>query len=118
MLFRSVSQSRYVAVAACVKWFRYPFVKRVLAYETLSETDFVLRSEDVFAPNYFVDISELLEQKIDIMRNYSSELGIHPFPRSEMSIRALAVLRGAQSGFCFAEAFQLLRERDSKEELD
>ena len=26
------------AAAACTKWFRYPSVKRVLAYETLSET--------------------------------------------------------------------------------
>ena len=27
------------AAASCTKWFRYPSVKRVLAYETLSETD-------------------------------------------------------------------------------
>jgi LmbE family N-acetylglucosaminyl deacetylase len=99
------------AVAACTKWFRYPFIRRVLAYETLSETDFVLRPEDVFAPNYFVDVSAFVEQKIAIMGTYRSELGTHPFPRSETSIRALAELRGAQSGFHFAEAFQLLRAR-------
>jgi len=44
------------------------------------------------------------------MRIYESELGQHPFPRSEESIRALATIRGASSGFDFAEAFQLLRE--------
>jgi LmbE family N-acetylglucosaminyl deacetylase len=101
----------FEAVAACTKWFRYPFIRRVLAYETLSETDFVLRPEDVFAPNYFVDVSAFVEQKLAIMRTYRSEIGTHPFPRSETSIRALAELRGAQSGFHGAEAFQLLRER-------
>ena len=28
------------AINACIKWYRYPSVKRVLSYETLSETDF------------------------------------------------------------------------------
>jgi len=30
------------AVTSCTKWFRYPSVQRVLAYETLSETEFAL----------------------------------------------------------------------------
>lgn len=99
------------AVAACTKWFRFPFVRQVFAYETLSETDFVLRSEDVFVPNVYVDVSQFIEQKIELMNTYRSELGRHPFPRSETSIRALAALRGAQSGFVSAEAFELLRVR-------
>ena len=36
---------------------------------------------------------------------------VRPFPRSEESVRALATLRGAASGFQFAESFELLRER-------
>lgn len=99
------------AAAACTKWFRYPSVKRVLAYETISETDFVLRPEGLFNPNVFVDITAFVDRKIALMSIYRSELGEHPFPRSEASLRALAKLRGAQSGFHGAEAFQLLRER-------
>lgn len=99
------------AASACTKWFRYPSVKRVLTYETLSETDFVLRQEDQFAPNCYEDISPYLDAKLALMRCYASELGAHPFPRSEVSLRALAQLRGAQAGFQHAEAFQLLRER-------
>jgi hypothetical protein len=38
-------------------------------------------------------------------------LGPFPFPRSHESIRALATLRGAASGFRAAEAFELLRDR-------
>ncbi|HWA70582.1 MAG TPA: PIG-L deacetylase family protein [Rhizomicrobium sp.] len=99
--------------AGCTKWFRYPSVRRVMAYETISETDFGLKPEQSFVPNVFVDITDHLERKLKIMSIYSSELGMPPFPRSLDAIRAQAVLRGAASGFRAAEAFQLLRERVS-----
>ena len=99
------------AAAACAKWFRYPSVRRVLAYETLSETEFGLDAERAFHPNYFVEISDFLERKLEAMAVYRSELGSFPFPRSIETIRALATLRGANSGFIAAEAFQLLRQR-------
>ena len=99
------------ATASCTKWFRHPFVKRVLAYETISETEFCLDPNQSFKPNYFVDISDFLERKLEVLSVYKSELGTFPFPRSMEVIKALAVLRGANSGFMVAEAFQLLRER-------
>lgn len=99
------------AAAACTKWFRYPHVQRVLAYETLSETEFSLDTDAVFCPNYFVDIGSYLDRKLEIMAVYKSELGAFPFPRSVETIRALATMRGGASGFLAAEAFQLLRER-------
>ena len=101
----------YDAAACCTKWFRYPSVKRVLAYETLSETDFGLGTDSGFRPNVFVDIEPFLEGKLRAMDIYVSELGTFPFPRSREAIRALATLRGAASGFRAAEAFELLRER-------
>ena len=99
------------AVASCTKWFRYPSVKRVLAYETLSETDFGMCTEQGFRPNVFVNIEPYLDDKLRAMDIYASELGVFPFPRSYEAIRALATLRGAASGFKAAEAFELLRER-------
>jgi N-acetylglucosamine malate deacetylase 1 len=99
------------AAAACTKWFRYPSVRRVLAYETMSETGFGIDAEPGFHPNFFVDISGFLERKLEIMSIYGSEMGEFPFPRSAEAIRALATLRGAVSGSEAAEAFQLLRER-------
>ncbi len=101
----------YDASVSCTKWFRYPSVKRVLAYETLSETDFGFGADQSFLPNVFVDIEKYIDQKINIMDIYSSELGAFPFPRSEESIRALAKVRGVAAGYQAAEAFQLLRER-------
>lgn len=99
------------AVTACTKWFRYPSVQRVLTYETVSETDFGLAPGSEFSPTVFVDITGTLERKIEVMNVYESEMGAPPFPRSAETVRALAVLRGAASGFAAAEAFQLLRER-------
>jgi LmbE family N-acetylglucosaminyl deacetylase len=99
------------AGAACSKWFRYNSVRRVLAYETLSETEFTLDAQPAFQPNFYVDISPYLERKLEIMAVYQTEMHDFPFPRSVEAIRALASLRGASSGFGAAEAFQLLRER-------
>lgn len=101
------------AVMACTKSFRYPFIKRVLMYECLSETEFSpALPENVFIPNYFVDITDHLEKKLEVMKIYSSELGEHPFPRSLSNIRALAHYRGASSGVIYAEAFQLIKYID------
>ena len=99
------------ASVACTKWFRYPTVNRVLAYETISETEFNLNQDNSFCPNYYFDITEFLERKLEIMSIYSTELGDFPFPRSIKAIRALAEFRGSTAGFAAAEAFQLLRER-------
>jgi len=102
----------FEAAAACTKWFRYPSIRRVLAYETLSETDFVL-DPDVggFKPNVYSDIGAYLDAKVAVMALYRSEMGDFPFPRSEPALRAQAHLRGAAAGFTAAEAFMLLKER-------
>jgi len=99
------------AIAACTKWFRYPFVQHVLAYETLSETEFSLNPDSNFRANYFVNIAAYLEKKMEVMLLYEAELDVYPFPRSLEAIRALAILRGSASGYTAAEAFQMLRAR-------
>lgn len=99
-------------VASSTKWFRSPSIKRVLAYETLSETDFGLGANRGFQPNVFMNIEGHLEGKLRAMSIYSSEVGKFPFPRSNQAISAQAILRGASSGFKEAEAFELLREID------
>jgi LmbE family N-acetylglucosaminyl deacetylase len=100
----------FEAAAACTKWFRYPSVKRILTYETFSETDFGLdQVAGGFRPNLFVDIMNQLDQKTSLLSIYRTELGNHPFPRSLDAVRAQALLRGAQRGVRAAEAFQILK---------
>ena len=98
------------AVMACTKSFRYPSIREVLMYECISETEFApILPEKVFQPNVFVDISKKMDEKLELMNIYDSEMGEHPFPRSERNIRALATFRGATCGVEYAEAFQLLK---------
>jgi hypothetical protein len=79
--------------------------------ETLSETEFSPSTkEDSFIPNTFIDISEYIDKKIEIMRIFQSEIGDHPFPRSEKNIKAIATYRGASSNCNYAESFMLLKE--------
>lgn len=86
-------------------------VKRIYAYETLSETGLnTPTAENAFIPNVYEDISEFLDKKLEAMRFYQSQM--HPFPdlRSEESIEALAKFRGATVNVKAAEAFMLVRE--------
>ena len=79
--------------------------------ETLSETEFAPSTkEDSFIPNSFNDISNYIDKKIEIMKVFESEIGEHPFPRSETNIKALATFRGASSNCNYAESFILLKE--------
>lgn len=104
-------QLSFKAAMSSIKIFNNPFLKKILMYETLSETNFSPPFfENAFLPNYYVDISEFIEKKIEIMKIYKTELGLHPFPRSEESIKSLAVLRGSEAGVKYAEAFMLIKE--------
>jgi LmbE family N-acetylglucosaminyl deacetylase len=99
------------AVSSCTKWFRYESVRKVLSYETVSETEFCLNpGASGFRPNTFVNIDDYLEKKIEIMKIYGAEMSSFPFPRSEEAIRALAAFRGSTAGCRAAEAFMLLKE--------
>lgn len=99
----------FKAAYSCTKSFRYPFIKKIYMMETLSETEFALSTqEDSFIPNVFVDISQVFEKKLEIIRIFESELGNHPFPRSIRNIKALATYRGAFAGVNYAEAFQIV----------
>ncbi len=86
-------------------------IKKVLSYETLSETEWAAPFEaNAFLPQVFVDISETLETKLKAMSIYETELKQYPHPRSLEAIAALAKVRGATVGVKAAEAFMLIRE--------
>ena len=44
------------------------------------------------------------------MKIYKSEFKKHPFPRSIDAIKSLAILRGSQANFKYAEGFELIKE--------
>lgn len=100
------------SLMSATKTFRNPDIKKVLMYETVSETEFAATLPDkAFVPCSFSDISKYMDRKIAIMKLYENELGKHPgLPRSIENIKALATFRGATCGKRYAEAFKILKE--------
>ena len=99
----------FESVMACCKSFRSPVVEKILCMEIISETDYAISTKG-FIPNYFVDITDYLEKKLDIMRIYDSEISSPRFPRSIEAIQGLAITRGAASFCRYAEAFLLIKQ--------
>ena len=56
------------------------------------------------------NITNQLEKKIEALSAYISEIREWPHSRSIKGIESQASFRGMQSGFCYSEAFVLLRE--------
>ena len=86
-------------------------VKRIYAYETLSETGWdVPNTVNEFIPTVYEDISKTLERKLQALEMFPSQVGEFPDPRSLEAIESLAKYRGATVGCRAAEAFSLIRE--------
>jgi LmbE family N-acetylglucosaminyl deacetylase len=101
----------FEALIACTKQFRYPFIEKILMCEVISETDFApALPENVFIPNVFVDITDFIERKNEIVRLFDSELLPAPYTRSLEAIDALGRYRGSLINAKYAEAFMLIKE--------
>ena len=87
----------------------YPL--RILAYETLSETNWNAPFlTPAFTPNVFIDITATLDTKIAAFSKFVSQVRAFPSERSVEAVSALARLRGATVHRAAAEAFVLVRE--------
>ena len=83
-------------------------VEMLLSFEILSTTE--KNFTRAFLPNYFVQISqENLKKKLSALKCYKSEIAKHPFSRSLVNVKNLAMYRGSQSGNYYAEAFKIVR---------
>jgi len=84
-------------------------VKKILSFEVPSSTDWALFKGKKFEPNYYVDISNHLTDKLKLIKFYKDELRKYPHSRSIQSIKSLASFRGVSCGVKFAEGFYLNR---------
>lgn len=86
------------------------FPSSVLAYETLSETNWnAPYLTPAFAPNVYVGIEDGLQRKIEAMEMFKSQVRAAPHERSVNAIRALATFRGATVHRPAAEAYVMVR---------
>ena len=86
-------------------------VKKILSYETLSETEWGLPLKfKRFQPNYFNIInSNQLNKKLKAFKFYISQLKSKNHPRTIDSIKSLAQYRGSIVGYEYCEAFNIIR---------
>jgi len=86
-------------------------VKTLLFFEVPSSTEWQTPgSAPAFLPNYFVDISDCLDKKLQALKAYESEMRPWPHPRSFQAAEHLARWRGSMVGVEAAEGFVLGRK--------
>lgn len=87
-------------------------VKRIFAYETLSETEWSAPfGDDTFIPTLFINIEPEIETKKQAFQCFTEPRLKHfPHPRSSEGIDTLARRRGMTISANAAEAFMIIRE--------
>lgn len=85
-------------------------LEMILTFEVPSSTDFrSIRNSRLFVPNFFVNISSSLKDKIKAIKAYKGEFKKKPHSRSIDGIKNLSKIRGNQCGLRNAEAFEIIR---------
>lgn len=85
-------------------------VREIYSFEILSSTHWQSSSmSNPFVPNYFVDVSNFITQKIQALACYDDEMRKYPHIRSYDSVNHLAALRGSVVGINLAESFVVER---------
>ena len=78
-------------------------IKKFFCFETGG------RCKTQFNPNTYVDISKEFSFKLKAFQQYKSEVNPFPHTRSIKFIESLSYVRGVESGFKNAEAFELIK---------
>ena len=67
------------------------------------------RNKRRFNPNYYVDISKLMNKKKKALKCYKKQLKPYPNPLSYKNIINLSRYRGSEVNLNYAEAFEAIR---------
>lgn len=86
-------------------------VKNIFSFEVLSSTEWQAKeSHLMFCPNYYNNVTDFFNKKLEALAAYEQELREYPHPRSKEGVEILAKYRGIETGFNFAEAFKIIRK--------
>lgn len=83
------------------------FIEAIYAFDTASSTEWAYPR--TFVPDTWIDISSTLQQKLDAMACYESEVRDYPHPRSLKSLEHRAASWGNQCMMEAAEVFMTIR---------
>ena len=111
-----INTDHYWTAASCMEAFRLwqrgrekiKPINGLYLMEVQSSTDWALNPAiNVFKPNTYVEVSsEAVYAKIEALLVYENVIRPSPHPRSEEALVSLPILRGAQAGVPYAEAFE------------
>ena len=105
----SYSQDHRAVAEACISAFRpipesiHPQPKMILEIE--EPTSWPTPS----TPNFYVDITDVMDEKIELYKCHKSQFTKDPQYRSPENLRRLAGFRGSEIGVKYAEAYNLLK---------
>ena len=100
-------QVTYKAVMTATRPMENECVKEIYSFEILSSTEWNYPLS--FSPDTYFDINNTLDQKIEAMEKYASELCDYPHPRSLEGINLNARYQGMRVGKRAVEAFKSVR---------
>jgi len=98
----------YQAVMTATRPMQDQCVKEIYTFEIPSSTEWSF--DYSFKPNIFVDISDMIDLKLQALNCYESEMREFPHPRSPEAIRVNALRWGSVVGCNYTEAFCLVRK--------
>jgi LmbE family N-acetylglucosaminyl deacetylase len=84
-------------------------VRKIYAFEVLSSTEWQTPGVESFCPNMFIDITDYIDLKKQVLKAYSEEMHKTPHSRSIDNAIRLNAVRGNSVGVDYAEAFILIR---------
>ena len=99
----------YEASITAARPFEYTKVNAIFSFEVPSATEW--RKPYRFNPNFIVDISKEIKDKLKAISMYKHELRKFPHPRSKEVIDATATRWGGLYGYSRAEAFEIVSSR-------
>lgn len=82
----------------------------IICFEIVSSSEWAYNANNnSFKPNFYVDISETINEKLEALRYYDVEMRPFPHPRSYEGVEYLARVRGMTIGAQYGECFEIIR---------
>lgn len=67
-----------------------------------------------FPANFYVDVTDTIDLKVEAFAQYENEIQDYPHPWSKYGLKLLSEYHGMQSGFRYAEAFSVIRAYEGR----
>lgn len=107
----SFDQDHRAVATACITAFRP--LPRALRHQPAiileCEEPYSWSIQSSFKPNWYFDITNVLNEKLALLRCHKTQLRNDPFPRSPENLKRLAGLRGCEISTTYAESYNLLK---------